>query len=161
MKNLSIVFISITFLLSSCNSDEPRKTELEKLEWLIGSWSNITEERELHEIWTKVNDTLYSGKSFMIAYQDTVFNETILIQCIGNDVFYIPTVSDQNEGEAIPFKLVLWLNNEFYFENKEHDFPQRICYSNLQSDSLYAYVEGVENGQYHKIEFFLKKQEEN
>ncbi len=161
MKWLFIVFFGIVIFFNSCNSDEPRKTELEKLDWLLGSWSNITEERELYETWTKVNDTLFSGKSFMLLYQDTVFSETILIQSIGEDIFYIPTVSDQNQGKAIPFKLVLWLNSEFFFENEEHDFPQRIVYTNPQPDSLYAYVEGEENGQYHKLEFFLKKCKEN
>jgi hypothetical protein len=157
MKKILVIVIGITLFLSSCKFDEPKNSDLNKLEWLLGSWSNINEDRELYEVWTRVNDTLYSGKSFMIAYQDTVFIETILIQSIGDDIFYIPTVSDQNQGKPIPFKLVSFLNNEFIFENKEHDFPQRICYSNPQSDSLYAYVEGEENGQYHKFEFFLKK----
>lgn len=161
MKKLFVLIAGISFFLSSCISNEPKESELEKFDWLLGSWSDITEERELYENWTKVNDTLFEGKSFMLLYQDTVFIETILIQSIGDDIFYTPAVSDQNEGKAIPFKLVLWLNGEFFFENKEHDFPQRIVYTNPQSDSLYAYIEGEENGQYHKIEFFLKKSKEN
>lgn len=161
MKKTLIFILAILVFLAACNVDRKNKSELEKFDWLLGSWSDITEERELYEIWTKVNDTLYSGRSFMLAYQDTVFNEKILIQSIGDEVFYIPAVSDQNEGKAIPFKLVLWLNGEFFFENLEHDFPQRIVYSNPKSDSLYAYIEGEENGQYYKSEFFLRKHKED
>jgi len=157
MKKLLLSIAGILLFLSSCNLDKPKQSELEKLDWLIGSWSNINEDRELYETWIKVNDTLMSGKSYMLLLKDTVFSETILIQSIGNDIYYIPTVSDQNQGNAISFKLVSVSNMEFIFENKEHDFPQRIVYSYFKPDSLYAYVEGEENGQYHKIEFFLKK----
>jgi len=161
MKKLLIVFIVLSFILSSCNFNESPKTELEKFEWLIGSWKNINEERELHETWIKVNDTLMSGKSYMLLLKDTVFSETILIQSIGNDIYYVPTVIDQNHGKAIPFKLISVSNGEFIFENEKHDFPQRISYSNPKQDSLHAYVEGEENGQFQRSDFFLKKYREN
>ncbi len=39
------------------------------------------------------------------------------------------------------------------FENPEHDFPQRIGYSQRGSDSLYAWIWGVADGEARRIDF--------
>ena len=93
----------------------------------------------------------------MIAYNDTVFSESISLELRENELFYIPTVGDQNNAQPINFKFISIENNEIIFENKEHDFPQRIIYKNPESDSLYARVEGNDNGKFRKEEFFMKR----
>ena len=75
------------------------------------------------------------------------------MQLKGDDLFYIPTVKNQNNGEPVSFKLVSGKNGEFVFENKQHDFPQRIIYRNPNPDSLYARIEGYQQGKVHKEEF--------
>lgn len=39
------------------------------------------------------------------------------------------------------------------FENPEHDFPQRIGYHHVGSDSLAAWIWGVSNGEAQRIDF--------
>ena len=39
------------------------------------------------------------------------------------------------------------------FEAPEHDFPQRVAYRRLGSDSVLAWVEGTMNGKLRRIEF--------
>jgi len=43
------------------------------------------------------------------------------------------------------------------FSNPTHDFPQRVIYRRLNSDSLLARVEGTRNGQSRGIDFAYKR----
>jgi len=157
--NMKKVFtiIGISILLVSCNSKEINKTEIKKLKWLIGGWENITNKMEMYESWEMKNDTVFYGESFALVNSDTVFFETMLLEQIGNDLLLTPTTKNQNDGNPITFKLISSIEGEFIFENKEHDFPQRIVYSNPKPDSLFAYIEGTKDGEYRKTEFPFKK----
>jgi hypothetical protein len=93
----------------------------------------------------------------LLINRNTVFFETILIRQTDNKLFYITTVTDQNNGKSIGFKLISNSNGIIIFENKEPDFPQRIVYTNPKADSLNAYIEGSQDGEYRKSEFaFIK-----
>jgi hypothetical protein len=161
MKKL--VLVCAVIIICSCKNStntndensENQLPDIDRMEWLLGSWKSITDEDQLFEIWTKENDTVYNGKSIMIVGNDTVFTETISLQRIGNDLFYFPTVRDHNNGRAITFKLISAKDDIFVFENKEHDFPQRIIYRNPYPDSLYARIEGEEKGVFRHQEFNL------
>ena len=52
-----------------------------------------------------------------------------------------------------------WERCEIYiFENKEHDFPQRIVYENQGKKEMLASIEGELNGKSRKSEFRYKRQ---
>ena len=106
MKNL---FLIVGFIIvSSCNPKKSDVSEIEKLDWLIGDWENISDKFEMFEYWEKINYTVYGGKNYV-------------------------------------------------FENMEHDFPQRIVYTNPKTDSIFAYIEGIQDDQYRKLEFPFTK----
>ena len=86
-----------------------------------------------------------------------MFSERIALQINGNDLFYIPTVDNQNNQQSVSFKLISDNNRSYVFENMEHDFPQRIIYSHPQPDSLHARIEGDVNGTYHKEDFLMAR----
>ena len=62
---------------------------------------------------------------------------------------------NQNNGNAINFKLISSKNNNYIFENKKHDFPQRIGYSHVNFDTLHAWIEGFSKGKNKKEKFFM------
>jgi len=165
MKSLQILII-ILILFPGCQwdvkveADRQDRHEDEKqihnLEWLIGSWVTVTDNGNLYEVWHMESDTLFRGVSFLVSGSDTLFSETITLHQSGDQLFYIPAVSDQNMGRPIHFTLVE-ANGEFVFENREHDFPQRIIYSHPHPDSLIARVEGDDNGTFREVEFRLKR----
>ncbi len=154
-----IKYLLLLFILNSCSPqvDSFHNNSIESLHWLIGSWKTVSENTTTYEIWLKANDSILIGKSFAIKLQDTVFSETIAIKKIGNDLFYIPTVSNQNNGQPVQFKFIEFKNGEFIFENKEHDFPNRIIYKNPQPDFLSARIEGKRNGKFLKADFNFVK----
>jgi hypothetical protein len=156
---INIFFIiSLCFFLSACcGNNKEYRNEMDNLEWLIGEWINISEESEFYEIWLEVNDSSFYGESFLLVSNDTVFYETMTLEKRQNQIILTPITMNQNDGNPIPFKLISSEVDKFIFENKEHDFPQRIVYSNPQPDSIFAYIEGTQDGEYRKSEFPFKR----
>jgi len=167
MNKLYLYLFIILFLIFACNNKPIKKqkynerkadiSKIKQMEWIIGKWESISDNGILYEIWIKINDSTYSGKNYMISNKDTVFSETISLELKNNDLFYIPTVNYQNNNLPIPFKCITSKGGEIIFENKEHDFPQRIIYKNPKPDSLYAKIEGYNNGKYREEVFLMKR----
>jgi hypothetical protein len=130
---------------------------MEQMGWVIGEWESQRGNTQLHEVWIRVNDTLYLGKSFMLAGSDTVFAESIRLELVNNQLHYTPTVRDQNGGMPVTFTLTSGQGHELVFENPNHDFPQRIIYANPSPDSLHARIEGLDNGTFRKVEFLMRR----
>ncbi len=130
---------------------------MEKFGWLLGKWENKIDEGLLIESWEKENDSVISGKSYLAKKDDTLFFESIELKIMDGNFYYVPTVKNQNDNKPVYFKLVSEVNNEFIFEDKEHDFPQRVIYNNLSKDSLSARIEGMQEGQFRKEEFAFRR----
>ncbi len=153
------VCISLCVITVSCQKKE--KGPLHVLEQIEGSWwmpvGENSGEGVIMEEWKKVNDTLYDGKSFDIINGDSTIYETIELVSSGNDIFYIPTMQDQNDRKPVPFKLTKQEKGKFTFENPEHDFPTTIIYD-FQSDSvLNASISGTLNGEVKGMEFLYRR----
>ncbi len=136
MKTIHLIIVLL--LLTPCIGCG-QKSDLQKVEFLIGNWK--IEGKESYESWKKESNKLV-GEVFKIKNSKKVLSETIEIKIVENQIIYAPTVFDQNEGKAIPFKLILPENNLFSFENPEHDFPKKIQYKILSKDELYISVLG-------------------
>jgi hypothetical protein len=112
----------------------------------MGRWVNKSKEGLLIENWEKTNDSLYNGESYFVIAGDTLFSEKISLEQKGGDVYYIPVVRNQNNGKAVPFRMTLGDSTQMIFENKEHDFPQKIIYRKISKDSIVAEIYGTTNG---------------
>ena len=128
---------------------------LNNFDWLEGKWQ-INESASFEE-WTKIDDTLYRGKGYEIRKNDTLITEMIEIVQKGKEVFYIPSVADQNNGQPVEFKLISKKKGIIIFENKNHDFPQRIIYVKNGKDQIDAKIEGEKKGVFSEIKFTLKR----
>jgi hypothetical protein len=116
--------------------------ELEKANWFLGKWENKTSEGTFSEEWKVENDTIYLGESYFINNNDTLFSETVRLEQRENDLFYIVTVTNQNDAKPVEFKLTSSTSDYLVFENSAHDFPKKITYKLVTKDSLYAEISG-------------------
>lgn len=168
MKNTFKYFMVLTIIsaIISCNnSSNQKETEsniknydnLENASWLIGKWQNNSTDGNATEIWEKKNDSTFAGKSYFVTGNDTVSSETISIEQSGNQLFYIPTVKEQNSAQPIKFTLTLSTNKHLVFENPKHDFPQKISYTQITNDSLLAEISGILEGKYNSQKFPLTR----
>ncbi|MBL0339677.1 MAG: hypothetical protein IPP71_01440 [Bacteroidetes bacterium] len=154
-SQLSILLI-IAMAMISCKS---KNENFEALSQLEGSWSMKFDSSEILEVWKQINDTLMEGKSYEITGADSIQTETVQLLLRGNDIFYIPTVSDQNNKQPISFKLTGYEKNSFNFENPNHDFPTSIIYTFQSKDKLKAQISGKINGEMRSLDFdYLRKE---
>jgi hypothetical protein len=165
MKTIGLLLLMILFVLINGLSGVDaaaavgKDTDLKDLNWLVGQWQGQVNETAYYENWTQSGpDTLEGNASTVDRSGKTTFSETLRIEKIGSHIVYIASVNNQ---PPVLFTLVgvTGENNRsrWVFENREHDFPQRIIYTKEGPDSLAARVEGLQNGKEEKEEFHLKR----
>jgi hypothetical protein len=154
MKAKTSVIILIAILVSAFSIASDRFSKLSMLE---GTWVMQTKKGLLYEQWKKTGSDELQSKSFKLNGKDTVHLENVRLVEKDNDIFYIPVVKGQNNGQPVSFKLVSVNENKFTFENKLHDFPQRIIYNLVSGDSIVARVEGQKNGFVSGSDFYFKR----
>lgn len=150
-----IVVASFSILIFCCWTIQ--KNNIKKAGWLVGTWENKTKKGSIYETWTKVNNTELLGKSYMLKEKDTVIFETVKLLQEKNNLFYIPTVKDQNNSMPVKFTLTKGTDKLLVFENPQHDFPQKISYTKINADSLVAQISGLINGKERQQTFPMKR----
>lgn len=153
-------------LLASCKKEETGTTEtaektprqIEKAAWLTGNWGFTTEEGSLTENWVKVNDSVYHGESYFVTpKKDTVFAETVVLDEVAGKMTYTVSVPGQNDEKPVRFGLTKITDTEMTFENPQHDYPNKIVYTQAKPDSLVAVIYGKQKGEEKSETFTMKK----
>lgn len=162
MKKLYVILAALLFGACSqpvkkASSVSGKNTLLQKTTWLIGNWQRISEKGVLTENWQQTDDSTYIGQSFFVSNGDTVSSESIRMELRNGKWYYIPTVSEQNEGKAIVFTQTDLTDSTFIFENPQHDFPQVISYRFQKPDSLIAEISATVNGERKSMAFRMVK----
>lgn len=145
---LYILFISLTFI--SCvqwNQSEEKK--IKEVDWLVGTWQNVTENGTFTEKWWVTDNTTKEGYTYkrleafsiLIKDKDTLFSEEIVLFKI-DKWMYTVMANGQNNDKAVVFTATKNTANELVFENSDHDFPKKITYTLVTPDSLYAEISG-------------------
>lgn len=155
MKKLALLFGWI-LLLFACNSEDPYKNTKE-LSWLKGKWSAHVEGSDVNETWTMKNDSTWIGKSAFLRDGKALFTEVMSIRQENGKLIFVSAVSDQNEGDEVVFTEIQRTAESVLFENKNHDFPQRIAYVKKGKDKMMAYISGNLNGEAKRIDFHFSR----
>lgn len=163
--NKYLLFLLLPVLLISCkNNSEGEKSEtaivqknyeeIAKLQWLIGTWTNESDKQYSQETWSQENDSIFTAYSFVEEdKKKVVFAETMALEQKGDDLILTVATANQNDSKPVKFKMISLENGQVTFENKNHDFPERITYANPVNDSLHAWIEGKVEGEVRKIDF--------
>lgn len=154
-KTILLILSFSLFAFLSCETEH----KLDQVNWIIGTWVNQTSRGAIYESWVRSDEKTFTAKSYTLTDGDTIVFETIQLVEEANNLFYIPTVKDQNKGEPVRFKAVAIADLSMTFENPEHDFPQRIKYSKISQDSILAVISGKNKGKETQASFPMKKVE--
>jgi hypothetical protein len=178
MKQLFYILFA-ALLLQSCNSSEEETTDtptnadttaivapavseealslkgkMKDIGWIISSWEMHPPEGVLTETWKVGSDTELVGTSVLVSEKAALlFSEKLRIVLRDNELWYMATVSNQNDGKEIPFKFKSNTGGEWIFENTAHDYPQRIIYKLKAANQLHARIEGTKDGLMKQEEF--------
>jgi hypothetical protein len=123
-----------------------------KLAWLAGCWKRTTQRRVVEERWIvpKPGLMLGLGRTTNAAGDTLIEYEQTRIQQRGDTLVYTASPSGQRTDS---FRSITLTDSMVVFENKAHDFPQRVGYALKADGSLAAWIEGMRNGQVKHVDF--------
>lgn len=140
----STLFLVLIYFISLNAQDETI------LKLFPGKWKMDLANTEIYEEWVVVSENELIGKSYSVEEVKEMINETLYLKKFGDQWAYVAIPSEQS---ITLFALVEHSPKKFTFENKEHDFPQRIIYEFHKGGKLTAAIEGTVNGETKRREF--------
>ena len=117
--------------------------DVAKLSWLAGSWVHEKDGVVTRETWLAPRDGAMAGAAQTNRPGKRPSIEFVRITAEPAGATFTALVGSQ---PPTPFVLLPGQDGEAVFENKGHDFPQRVIYRRCGAD-LCARVEGVVKGQ--------------
>lgn len=139
----------LILLLFGCSTAQ--KAHFNQLE---GQWLMQNNRNQWLESWQK-QEKGWSGKMLRIQAGDSTLAESIRLAADSVGWFYEATTAGQPEQGAVKFRLVAASKKRWVFENPQHDYPQRIVYEFVGSDSLVASISALTGPE--KLVFFRFK----
>lgn len=124
------------------------------VKYFTGKWKLISDTEDYFEEWEFVNKTELAGVVYNYEEGESVIGENLYLKKFGNQWAYIALPANQS---ITLFALRKFSDNKFIFENKEHDFPQKIIYEFTSDDSLRTSIEGVVEGKMKRREFHYNR----
>lgn len=149
---------ALIILLSCIAPMAASAATIDDLAWLKGAWEFERNGRVVREEWMPPAGGTMLGMSRTVKAGKTVAHEFLLLRTNEQgDANYVASPSGQATTE---FKLVNSDARSVVFENKAHDFPQRIGYELREDGALLAWIEGEgKDGKLKRIEFPYKRVE--
>lgn len=146
-----VIKLCVLLVLVAPSFAQTAKPSIDGINWLAGCWNSTKNGSVSMERWNKPMGKMMLSTSQMVKNGKTLSFEFLRI--VENDlgIYYISKPSENKEETS--FKLVKFSGNEVIFENPEHDFPQRIIYRLEKDKSLFARIEGKNNGKEMGINF--------
>lgn len=127
-----------------------RADGVESLDWLSGCWTMIKDGRVTEEAWLRPAGGMTAGVGRTLRDGALRQFEFMRIDVQNGVVTFTAIPSGQAQAS---FPAVSQTADEIVFENKAHDFPQKITYRSSGPGTLYAAIQGPINGNLRTIEF--------
>lgn len=116
---------------------------VESLAWMEGAWAGEKDGVAMEELWTGPRGGALLGLHRDVKGQRLLSWEFLRIQATDAGIVYF---ASPRSAPPTAFKLVEAGDKRAVFENKEHDFPQRILYWVDAKGALHARIEGPQGG---------------
>ena len=133
-------------------------TTIADLGRMAGCWERRDPKKEMlvSEQWMSPAGTSILGMGRTVKKEKTVDYEFMRIEQREDGLYFVA----QPKANAVEtaFKLLRSSNNEIVFENKDHDFPQRVIYK-LSGRALTGRIEGISNSRSIAIDFPMNRVE--
>ncbi len=140
MKNILLAsFVAI--VASSCGNSNA----IEDISWMIGTWQGTDVNTVIfNESWHREGKSFIGFGCSVSPAGDTLFKENLKIDLVEGVPYYIVTIPPKKE--PVLFKLIEGNEQNAIFENRSHNFPQRISYMLQENKTLKVKLEGIEKG---------------
>lgn len=145
----------LLFVLAGFVNAQDARSSVSSLGWMSGCWEVNDNGVVTTERWSKPTENLMIGSSQTVKNGKTVSFEFLRIVKNGTGLIYVAKPSSAQS--ETPFAFAKMGEKEIVFENMKHDFPQRIIYRADKSDSLFARIEGIQNGKLEGMDIPMKR----
>ena len=115
---------------------------LDRAAWLAGCWERRAGARVTTEIWMPASGGVMLGAARTVLEGRTWAYEFLRLSAEGEALVYTAIPSGQKETAFTSATAPPSRADSLVFENLAHDFPQRITYWRVGTDSLVARIEG-------------------
>ena len=140
MRCMSVLLAAL--LVPAAAAAQARST-LQPLSFMSGCWRGPAGNQTIEEVYTAPTRNLMQGMTRYLRNDSVVDYEFTLIEASGTGSVLKP----QPKGQApTSFASKQSTTNRVVWENLAHDFPQRVIYQKIGTDSLLARIEGGERG---------------
>ena len=129
-------------------------TDLADLAWLSGCWRLDTKSGYVEETWSRHEGGVLLGMSRRLKDGQVTGTEFLRIEKQAGTWVYVADPSGQTKTV---FSLVEHAPGRWVFENKDHDFPQRIIYARSEDGHLHASIEGPKGSEWISIPFHYQR----
>lgn len=116
-----------------------------------GCWQAVSGDTTMEEQWSRPAGGVMLGTARVLSGGKTVFTEFVEVREKPEGL--VMTVALGIGKPSTSFTRIDSSKDEVVFENKGHDFPQRVRYRNEGKDALHARVEGTQKGQAKSEDF--------
>ena len=159
-KLLLLSCLAFTFAAEGQSSGAVQFTELRSLQgtWVIRDYKKPGQ--LLYEWWDLTDDSTLSGLSFLVPEKDTIVLEIMKITLRGGQLQFEALDQQEQQQGVVNFPALPLGGGRTIFENKQHDFPQRIIYEWPAAGTFRAAIEGTVEGKQIRQEYFFRKVDE-
>ena len=142
MRRATLTTILLCACLAEGRAQEP-PSAVAQLSWLEGRWEGASDGVTMEEHWTSVRGGALLGLHRDVKGERMLSFEFFRIQTTPEGTFYF---ASPRSRPPVAFKLVEQGERRVVFENRDHDFPQRILYWLDTAGAMHARIEGPQAG---------------
>lgn len=130
-------------LAASVSAQAPTPVDVSRLAWMEGRWAGTSDGVAMEEHWLSPSGGALLGVHRDVKGGRMLSFEFLRIETTSEGTFYF---ASPRSAPPTPFRLVEMGERRVVFENKQHDFPQRILYWLDDAESMHARIEGPQAG---------------
>ena len=135
----STVAVAVVSMVSCQDARGQEAHGLEQISFLAGCWAGQMGSLDMREQWTEADGGVMLGTTRF--FRDGALADFEFAMIVEEDETAVLWPYPRGERSADGFPLVR-VDEEYVFENLEHDFPVRIVYVRVGDDALAPRVEG-------------------
>jgi hypothetical protein len=139
------VAAAVLALASPALAADAPPARVDDFAFAAGCWQAAAGDTTMEEQWTRPAGGVMLGTARVVSGGKTVFTEFVEVREKPEGL--VMTVALGIGKPSTSFTRIVAGPNEVVFENKAHDFPQRVRYRNDGKDALHARVEGTQKGE--------------
>ena len=136
-----ILMLLAALLTADTGSAAEPKFDLGTLAWLEGTWGGATNGVTMEEIWSSP-----AGGGIIGMHKDSKGGRMVsfeFFRVVPRDSGGVCYLASPGGKPAVSFCAIELTDRRVVFENREHDFPQRVIYWLEKDGRLHARIEGT------------------